>query len=77
MAKVNEKIDSFLGKLYFRTLGILCFIAAVLIGKNGIEILLAPESELGGLLFVLGGVLFLVLGFYLFGKKKRISDLEE
>ena len=77
MAKANENIDSFLGKLYFRTLGVICVVAAVLIGKTGIDMLLAPESNLAGLFFVLVGVLFLVLGLYLFLKKKRISDVDD
>ncbi|MGD8868905.1 MAG: hypothetical protein PVI01_14850 [Gemmatimonadales bacterium] len=75
MAIDRDRIDRFFGKLFFRTVGVICFIAAFLLLAEAAWILLR-RGEWFGIFWLAGAAMFAAIGFYCFGKNRRLSEAE-
>lgn len=75
MAIDRDRIDRFLGKLFFRAVGMVCFIAALLLAAEAAWILLR-HGEWFGIFWLAGAGMFAAIGFYCFGKNRRLSEAD-
>lgn len=75
MAIDRDRIDRFLGKIFCRLVGLLCFAAALLLLGEAAWILLR-RGEWFGIFWLMGAALFAAIGFYCFGKNRRLSEVE-
>lgn len=75
MANIRDRIDRLAGKIFFRFVGVICFVAALLLLGEATWMLLR-RGEWFGIFWLLGGAMFIVIGLYCFGRNRRLSEAE-
>ena len=75
MAIDRDRIDRLFGKIFFRFVGVICFVVAVPLLTEAAWILLR-RGKWFGVFWLLGGAMFVAIGVYCFGKNRRLSEAE-
>jgi hypothetical protein len=71
-----DKADRALGKIFWRSIGIVCWGVALIMFVSGVRIMLGPLARWDGLILVAGAVPFALIGRYCFRKDPRLTDID-
>ncbi len=71
-----DKADRALGKIFWRSIGIVCWGVALILFGSGVRIMLGSPARWDGLILVAGAVPFALIGRYCFRKDPRLTDID-